>query len=320
MCESKVADIVTNQHDVTGAVIDTVYAKLDPIYAVYRSSERVMVHIADDKALASAQQTTLSMINPIRGEINGLIDGWRASDAPDKKAKADLFDRRIADALVVALQGYPVQAEELLHSARRDLIEERTAWARFQYLLAALATAAALIAVFTVLTSSWFTTTVHRFTPEALTLWSAASVGTVGAFFSIAIAIRSRTVLTDLQTCDNTADAALRIVIGAIAAALLVVLLDIGFVRVSIGDHMVSSSNPDSWLLTLVIAFMGGFSERLVPDLLEKSALGAQPSGARRPGSAVGLTPAGGLVPSTSYAPADGSIIGDGGGMAGQPA
>lgn len=285
----KVAEIVVNGTDSSGAPILTVYSRVDPDYAVYRTEDRVMVHFADDKGLATAQSATLAALNPVRGEINGMIDGWRASGAPDKKAKTGLFDRRVADALVMALLGDPANADALLQLIRRDLIEERTSWARFEYLLVASATAALLILLFGLVTMNWFRS-VYAFSPDVRTLWRAAGVGTIGAFFSIAIAIRGRTVLTDLQSRDNAADAVLRIVIGAIAAALLICLLQSGVATVLIGGRSISPGEEQSWLLVIVVAFLAGFSERLVPDLLEKSALSA--AAARTTAGAAAASPA----------------------------
>ena len=283
MGDFMVAGVCIGKTDVTGAMVDTIYAKRDPVYAVYRSSERVMVHLADDPVLAAAQQATLVCLNSVRGEIDGLIDGWRGS----KAAKAASFDRRVADALIIALQGFACQAQAMLQATRGDLVEERTSWARFQYLLAALAATLVTVGLTVSISAPWFRN-VYAFEPVAQSLWSAVAVGALGAFFSIAIGIRSRTVLTDLQTCDNVCDAALRIVIGATAAALLIALAATNLIQFTVAGTSVSSG---AWLLNFIIAFVGGFSERLVPDLLERATQASQQP------PAAGLVPVGGLVP-----------------------
>lgn len=266
----RVVEVLIDAPDSSGTKIVTVYAKVEPHYAVYRTAERVMVHFADDADEDRAQRAALVAINPIRGQINGLIDGWRASAVQDKKDKAKLFDRRVADGLMVALQGDVVSAAEILKSTKDDLVAERTSWARFQYLIAASVMAVVAIIVCAAVTSDWFMR-IYPFSETAVALWRAAGAGTVGAFFSIAIGIRSRTVLTDLHTRDNRADAILRVIIGAIASALLVALLSSGLVTVGIGGQQISGVSPSDWLRIIVIAFVAGFSERIVPDLLEKS-------------------------------------------------
>lgn len=300
-----VADIQEGGSDSTGARILTVFAKVVPLYAVYRTAERVVVHFADDPDLGGRQRRAMARLNPVRGEINGLIDGWRSSRAHDKQAKARLFDRRAADALVMALQGDPGHADLILQAIKTDLLEERTSWARFQYLLFASGAAAVLIALIAFVTGGWFARALHDFGSTAETLWLAAAAGAIGAFFSIAIAIRSRTVLTDLQTLDNAADAVLRVVIGAIAAALAICLIESGFVTISVGGAGTADPGPESdraWLLVVIAAFVAGFSERLIPDLLDKSALtgsaaparsgASAPAGERRPEGHAALTDA----------------------------
>jgi hypothetical protein len=177
----RVAQIQVNSSDSAGTTVLTIYAKLDPHYAVYRTSERVMVHFADDVEEDRSQRILLSAINPVRGQINGLIDGWRVSKAPEKESKARLFDRRVADGLVVALQGDVPSATQLLTATKDDLVAERTSWARFEYLLFASAAALSAIAVCSFVTSPWFAGAIYAFDRQVADLWHAAAAGTVGS-------------------------------------------------------------------------------------------------------------------------------------------
>jgi hypothetical protein len=95
--------------------------------------------------------------------------------------------------------------------------------------------------------------------------------GATGAFFSIAIAIRQRTVLVDLRFWSNLQDALLRIVIGIIAAMILVMLIQSGAIHFEIGEAKFAEDSAfKSWIYVLLTGFLGGFSERLVPDMLDK--------------------------------------------------
>ena len=111
--------------------------------------------------------------------------------------------------------------------------------------------------------------TVRVFCVEhAIDLWHGFAGGATGAFFSIALAIRGRTILTDLYLTSNLMDAVLRVVVGAIGGVVLVALILAGFVRFHLGD-----SSPDEYqrIHILIVAFVAGFAERLVPDLLAKA-------------------------------------------------
>jgi hypothetical protein len=73
---------------------------------------------------------------------------------------------------------------------------------------------------------------------------------------------------------DNSVAVALRLMIGAIAAGVLVALVLASAVELTIGGAKLMSGTPPkiSLLYILIIGFLGGFSERLVPDLLAKAA------------------------------------------------
>jgi hypothetical protein len=233
-----------------------------------------MVQFADDPKLGGEQRLALAPLAPIRGEINGLIDGWRISATPDKSAKAKLFDRRAADAVTVALQGDQPQAMELLKILKADILEERTSVARSQYVIVAAITAVVLVLVFGLATR--LPETVRSFV-DANLLWLAVGMGAVGAFFSIALGIRSRSILTDLQSRHNAVDAVLRIIIGAISALILSSLLRGKLVTFGFGTVPLTlePSSPFAIDLAIVVAFAAGFSERLVGDLLGQSVLTA---------------------------------------------
>jgi hypothetical protein len=259
-----VAEVRQNGRDAASVEIKEVYTKHPPEYAIYRTEERVMVHFADDDEQARQQSAILTPLNPIRGEIYGLLDGWRLSKAGRHKSTADGYFRRIADAIGIALQNDPASSLTVLTGIKTDIVEERTARARFEYLITALSVSILVILL------AWGIIGLYKPTSPAWDLWFALAGGTLGAFFSIAIAIRSRTVLTDLQWRANTVDAVLRVIIGAIAAGVLVSLVQLQAVKFTIGE-VTPNPGENPWLYILIVAFVAGFSERLVPDLLEKS-------------------------------------------------
>lgn len=266
----KVAEIFRGGHDSNGDVVQQVYVKRPPRYAVYGTAERVVVQYADHDVLAAAQAATLAKLSPLRGMINGLIDGWRTHRSAKVRARAHSFDRQVADALIVALEGDQQCAEALLNEIKANVKEIRVSWARFLYLISA---SAAALAACGLSVAGW------RFgwAPDMSdNLWLAAGAGAIGAFFSIAVGIRNRTVLPDLRWLDNAADATLRVVIGILAAFMLSLLLRAGVVTSDLlGDGAkLTSDNID---FAAVVAFTAGFFERLVPDLLEKTPLVAQP-------------------------------------------
>jgi hypothetical protein len=281
MAKFLIGQVVKGQRDSGGVEIDTVYTKVDPVYAVFGTCERVVVQFADDDALGLEQRRALAPLNPVRGEINGLVDGWRSSNKDHDKSKARIFDRRVADALVVALQGDPASAGPLLAAIKADILAERTSIARRQYMIVAAAAVLVVLCVTSLLASS-FTTMDYMFK----TVWATAGFGALGAFFSSALAIRDRSIGTDLQRGDNIADATLRVLIGAISGAILYCLLRTDLIQLKLGNsyippiqrctgpngHVVCTPPSDIMeYFVILLAFIAGFSERMVGDLLNKA-------------------------------------------------
>jgi hypothetical protein len=202
-----------------------------------------------------------------------------------------MFDRRVADALVMALQGDPCHASGLLAEIKTDLLAERTSTARIDYIaIAALVTTAVLL-VAGIVGSGLLG--LADLTAPARLLWLACGAGALGALFSTGIAMRSRQILTDLQVRENRADAIVRICIGSIAGVLLVAMLMAKVVTFNFMSGLpadpgaaVHGAEP-GWLLCALVAFIGGFSERLVSGLLERAGAG----GAAPNNHLAGLTP-----------------------------
>jgi len=163
-----VSEVERDKKDSAGAQIREVYARRPPEYAIYRTDERVAIHFADDREQEQAQRSALVRLNPIRGEINGLIDGWRQRES--LRAKALCYDRRVGDALTLAFEQDVASAELLLTQIRKDIVDERMARARFLYLIYSFAAVALAIAIFAFMNSG----SLYSFPAQSWNLWFGA--------------------------------------------------------------------------------------------------------------------------------------------------
>jgi hypothetical protein len=264
----KLRDIRVGNKDGRDLLITHIYASQTDEYSIYQAGE-VMVQFADDAAKAQAQRKSILSVSSARAEVNALVQGL---------ACREICDRQLAYALQLALDGDMDGAKATVAAAKTFVLAKRAARGRFQYLKWSFGTAAVAIGLFSV---------VSRFFPietASSDLWLAGNAGLVGAAFSIALAIRNRTVALDTDLLDNITDGTLRLLIGVISAGVLLLFLGCGILpNLKIGEANFSAS-PLTWQMVLVIGFLGGFLERLVPDLLEKkgsntTALAALPNG-----------------------------------------
>jgi hypothetical protein len=163
----------------------------------------------------------------------------------------------------------------LLEDTKADVVAERTSKARVLYAVSAAATAAVLILFASLFTWNGYRN-VYAYSADAMLLWLAVGAAALGAFFSVAIGLQSRAILTDLQTRQNVSDAILRVMIGSISGLVLIDLLLSELITVQIGNGAaIAAVGPHSWLIAAFAAFLAGFSERLVPSLLEQGAAAA---------------------------------------------
>jgi hypothetical protein len=333
-CASSAKEIVKGRKDPAGEPIIKVYSYNPPFYAIYRTRDRLIVQFADSDALRSQQRARIVPLMPMRGQINGLIDGWRSANddgtvdtdaegegngerkeaertglwraLPDWGASAKReqfrkvcrYDRRVADAIITLLEDENnlKLAQELLAQVKNDLIAERTAIARGQYVNRAFVLVVALVGLTGLLTGGFFDR-VHQFPFVLGPVWTAVSGGVVGAFFSIATGLKNRDVVIDLQNRENRIDVTLRMVIGAISGAILYSLFATGLVTTTLFEKKAIVHGPIAVgpvyndLTVFLIGFVAGFLERLVPNLLSKTNFGtAEPAGRDTP---VQVVPAG---------------------------
>jgi hypothetical protein len=254
------AEIIAGAKDSGGEKVDCVYFKRTS-YAIYRrgAPPQVVVAYAEDQSIADQQIAAIGPLLPMRDHLLNLI-----FDLPVKSQET--CHAQIADALRLGLEKQSSSAQALLTEATNEALAAQGRRGRLVYLQ--WTGLAILPALFLIVFGGYF---VPDKAGVNLLLMSAGA-GVIGAVLSIAIGIRARTVAIEGDWKSNAVDAAVRVTIGMISAAVLFLMLHSGVVtNISAGDAQLSGSAMD-WQVALIIGFAAGFLERLVPDLLEKTA------------------------------------------------
>lgn len=271
-----VQDVVVGREDFAGLKIVEIYGKVSGRYAVYRNERHVMIHFSDDDAEGINQRSSLTPLLPLRSVIASATSKLCANKSPYQLAKAAEYNARLGAALVVALQGDVALAASDLQIIAADLHEDRASDIRTRHILWAAAATAMTVLLASVVASQWFMNAFSGMNADEWPhYWHAASIGAFGALFSISLQLRARQVRVDIQPWDNISDAVLRILVGATSAVILTALLKAAIVDVRFAGQPVATSSPGF----VIVAFAGGFAERLVAEFLTTMGLAgrAQP-------------------------------------------
>lgn len=323
-----VKDIWIGAIDSRGQKITYIYSKVARKFAIYRAGGRVWIQYADEDQktadgadLGEEQRKALAPLRVIRGQIEGFVRKLEEALRPidgDDSAEIDFYGNRVADALFNALQGNATAADEELRLVRSELLDRLRSLARVQFAQATL-----VATILTLLALTLFVFLVARIEysvrelygvmdadgkPLTLTatdtltfmrqnhIWAAGLFGSLGAWFSIALWLRKSDLQMSTNRLDNLVDPALRIMIAIISAGVLFTMVQLGMFSIMIGEQAINwgpDKGDNGWRhihVAIILAFIAGFSERLVGNLLDSEVGKVSPTTTGAIGANAGAT------------------------------
>ena len=253
--QNSLAGIAVGRKDGAGRTITAVYAKFSD-FAIYVADSTVWCQLSDDPAKAREQNQKIAPLQPSRQKLEYI-----ARQCGDT---GEYVLRQIAAALRLALFDQTSLANAVLEDAIQNESEERARRSRLSFI-----PAASFVAL-TVATCLLVSTLADR----AADIRFGMAGGALGAFLSMAIALRSREMKPELSRRANYIDSGLRVAIGMISGGALVLLMTSGLATALFppdnGVPVVVGAAIANWRLAIVLGLAAGFSERLLPDLLSK--------------------------------------------------
>jgi hypothetical protein len=237
-------------------------------YAVYRSEAGVYVQFSDSSDVAAEQRQKFTGISPELCELRYLTSEMRSSWIPDSFSRvfrkdrsihySNLFDRNIAQAVMLVMEGMTKDGQELAQQTLKMAVQRVTNDNTAKYFrccvvvwLACMVIGGLALAVFA-----------PRFSPFVV----AAIFGGTGAMLSVALRLQDFKLQPCQQSTMNYLMGATRVAVGSISGTLLLLLATTilsNKITAALGD-------PIGWRVAAVIGLVGGFSERLIPSLLEQ--------------------------------------------------
>jgi hypothetical protein len=235
-------------------------------YAIYRSRLGVYIQFSDLPQEEDFQRKKFTEVSPELCELRYLTHEMRSTFALGFGRRASqqpstLYEHNMAQALMLVIEGQDEDGKGIARKALQMAVERVTNDNTVRYLRSCLIFWIILIAV--------GATLLFLTNPHGLREYSVAAIfGATGAVLSVATRLQAFQLKPCHQSNMNNWISITRVGIGFIAGPVLVLLSQTIFsaqlkaVIATIGDTEVR------WQAIAVLGLVGGFTERLVPNML----------------------------------------------------
>ncbi|MGJ0426858.1 hypothetical protein [Methylocystis sp.] len=237
-------------------------------YIVYKSGYGVCVHFSNDKDIEKAQRDALTIISPELCELRYLTSQMRGDGL-------SLYDFNIAQSIMLLLENKTDDAVRIAKAALDLAVIRTTADNTIRYVRSCMQVASVLIVaviVSAIIAHNAVPDNLKRgiefFSTNSHVYYSVAAIfGVLGAVFSILTRIQDFKMKPCQQSYLNDLMAGLRVGIGLIGGAMLYLIIE----KTSVGKAIFSEEFLRSWRCAALLGFLGGYVERLVQTVFQRT-------------------------------------------------
>jgi hypothetical protein len=261
------------ERDQSGAEIKNIYSSTRQ-FVIYEAGDQIRCLLPDDFGVAKGLRQRIADL----GGLRASIEDWRCdpSLSPNEKMRAA---RELAWALAQALEdenkpqsNEPKDILTRVDARLRSLVKSHY---RKKYCVANLLAFGVIEVILIVVTVFAFLSgisgnlgAIHRYALYGC-------FGGLGAFLSVITGLRSIDIDINLSRWEHVFSGATRIMIGVVGGLVIGLALDSRLIDPTFGNSPTSAGSSASveprLALSLILAFIAGFSESLVPNLLHRA-------------------------------------------------
>jgi len=239
-------------------------------YKIYRTSQGVNVHFSDCRAREREQRVLYAEIAQMLCRLRFLTSQmahWAIAHHHISR-NGGFYDHQIAEAICLTLQKRGSDARQILETglalAEERIINEN----RVRYLLACLFFSLVPCIIMWMFYRDGLQAQEQIWMPYLM----AAVFGAVGAVFSIASRIQDLELKPSTQSVMNYVMGGIRVLTGFVAGAIILFIINgtvVGEEITKLLTEQIKELTDQSWKCIVLVGFLGGFAERLVPSLLQ---------------------------------------------------
>jgi len=251
---------------------------LSPDYAIYLTNRGIYIHFSDDKAKEKKQRILFTKICPELCELRFLTSDmdrrWRLSNLlkrPSRDESVDhlersLFNHNIAQSLMLLMEGNVTDAKAIATEALDMAITRTTNDNTIRYLVWSLAWSVLLSTLVGTLYIFRQHVPIDAFPEQSPSFILSSSCGILGGLFSIITRVQTFEMKPCQQSNMNKWMALIRILIGLIGGFSVLLLANN-----ALGGGLTHTRMVDGWQGTALIGFLGGFAERMVQTVFQRT-------------------------------------------------